>query len=274
MEKYSKGFIMKSIQVIVESRLGKKVIQKCTNSKNFWFHVAINDIQEVDENSLKCLDNLLFNSEENLSPSSCFTISARWKICCEISLQTNDHESMTLEYWLFENCPLSKEKDNVSGSPISNSYSYHFANIYDRMSILLKSIMTLTRATPAFNISSKGQSEYSHVICYRIYQCDFKFDQLLQQSGVNESEIKQHYTSEINLGSIKSIHNQINVSFCYRTDMTRCRKISDVSDHNLLSLKNDHFTADISAKQEKSDKKFFAAFAPSTLGNYQDVFVT
>jgi len=136
------------------------------------------------------------------------------------------------------------------------------------MGVLLKSILTLTRATPAFNISSNGQSEHSHVICYRIYQCGFKFDQLLQQSGVDESEIKQHYTSEIKLGSIKTLHNQINVSFCYRTDMTRCRKINEFND-NLLPLKNDHFTAEIIGNQENKDKKLFAAFASSTLGNHQ-----
>jgi len=40
--------------------------------------------------------------------------------------------------------------------------------VYNRMGLLLKSLLTVTRVTPAYKLSRR-QSPDSYVICYRIY---------------------------------------------------------------------------------------------------------
>jgi hypothetical protein len=134
---------------------------------------------------------------------------------------------------------------------------------------MLKSLISLTRATPAYKLSCKGQSADSYVICYRVYRCDH------QNDIFNCEEETQHFSSLKQLGSIKSAFNELFVSFIYRTDMTINSKT--VSDNNtnttttsipkspqLMPLKSDHFKREERLKNiEDRDpsKPLMAAFA-------------
>lgn len=114
-------------------------------------------------------------------------------------------------------------------------------------------------------MSSRGQSAESYVVCYRVYRCEVD-DNLL-----NKKSDKDCFTAEIKLGAIKSLCNELNISFAYRTDMTLDgSKISE--DKNtiprspqLLPLKNDHFTREERRKkleeQRDVNKPLRAAFA-------------
>lgn len=275
VEKYSKGFLLKSIQVIVESRLGEKVSRKCCPSKNDWFNIAIQDEKDVEDRCLKILNSLKWIGDDS-KISSGFTVDAKWKICCEISLKTGDDHSMVLEYWLFENSPLKLHDNNQgpNGSPLINSNLYSFVNVHNKMGILIKSLMSLSRATPAFKLSArKCDDSNSHVICYRIFQCDLRTDQFLKQIDPDSNEY-EHFCPEIRLGSVQSGHNILAVTFCYRTDLKKCNNIKDSPNFSCdLPYKEDHFGStptinsnEISDVKTSECRKFLAAFDSSLPG--------
>lgn len=73
----------------------------------------------------------------------------------EISLKTSEGDSMELEIWCLE---MNEKCDKE----IKVSYT-----VYNRLSLLLKSLLAITRVTPAYRLSRKQGHEY--VILYRIY---------------------------------------------------------------------------------------------------------
>lgn len=81
----------------------------------------------------------------------------RLPLCVEISLQTVEGDKMILEVWsLSINTELSDPASKTSYT------------IYNRMSILLKSLISITRVTPAYRLSRRQNPE-SFSIYYRIY---------------------------------------------------------------------------------------------------------
>lgn len=84
--------------------------------------------------------------------------TAKLPICIEISLRTLEGDQMILETWVLgivpEQCdPLVRVQYTV----------------YNRMGILLKSLVSVTRVTPAYKLSRR-QGPDSYVIYYRIYK--------------------------------------------------------------------------------------------------------
>lgn len=75
----------------------------------------------------------------------------------EISLQTVEGDKMILEVW-----SLNIQIDQADPS-LRATYA-----IYNRMGILLKSLISVTRVTPAYKLSRR-QSADSYHIYYRIY---------------------------------------------------------------------------------------------------------
>ncbi|KAI1301531.1 hypothetical protein HDE_03007 [Halotydeus destructor] len=130
------------------------------------------------------------------------------------------------------------------------------------MSLMLKSLIAITRATPAYKLSSAGQSADSYVVCYRVYQSDVSF------SSVLGSKEATHYSPEVKLGSLPCNGNLLTVSVCYRTDMVPCAKSGLL--HNeipkLMPVTTDHFQ-EMSPKDDHlnydSIKPLVAAFASS-----------
>lgn len=89
LDKFSRYFVFKGVQIIVQSRLGQRIATKCNSKGNDWFNIAINDIKDVNEQTRKCTDV----SVDKDSPNK-FTVKSDWRICCEISLKTNEGDSM------------------------------------------------------------------------------------------------------------------------------------------------------------------------------------
>ena len=285
-----KSFIIKSVQCIVESRLGGprvRTVGKPTG--NEWFYIALNEYPDVNEMTKRCLQAIV--TEGGDTSVNLQLIKSDWKICCEILLKTNDGESVTLEYWLIENQSLMNEKLIGSSVPLSGgpagAQSYRCSSLfhsYNQMSILLKSIISLARATPAYKIT-ENQSADSYVICYRVYKCDQNFEQLLNQSGDEAS----CFSGPHRIGSVRSDYNVLNVSLAYRTNMRkntqRSRSNSSaligtnfgVLENGLLNecrpgtsppslqLKSDHFTPE-RKNDRKRDRPLFAAFASTPSG--------
>lgn len=128
-----------------EPARGRKV---CTNfpyasSPLPQFNLDIPDIPEITEEVRRALGSQI---PEAGGPS----------LCTEISLQTVEGDSLVLETW------------QLSGSEACDASVRVIYTVYNRMSLLLKSLVAVTRVTPAYKLSLR-QGPDSYVVCYRVY---------------------------------------------------------------------------------------------------------
>lgn len=94
------------------------------------------------------------------------SVLSRLPLCVEISLKTVDNDIMILEVWSLScNRQLLDKTSRVSYS------------IYNRMGTLLKSLVQVTRSTPAYKLSRK-KSMGCFDIFYRIYSGNPQIDNL------------------------------------------------------------------------------------------------
>uniref|UniRef100_A0A8C9RIK1 Autophagy-related protein 13 n=1 Tax=Scleropages formosus TaxID=113540 RepID=A0A8C9RIK1_SCLFO len=152
LDKFIKFFALKTVQVIVQARLGETV-STCSSSSptgSDWFSLAIKDIPEVTHEAKKVLAGQLPTIGKSM--------------CVEISLKTSEGDSMELETWCLE---VNEKCDR----DIKVSYT-----VYNRLSLLLKSLLSITRVTPAYKLSRKQGHDY--VILYRIYFGDVQMAHL------------------------------------------------------------------------------------------------
>lgn len=77
-------------------------------------------------------------------------------LCIEIILRTNEGDEMVLEVWTVRVAPGG---DTSQGS---------VSTIYYRMSIMLKSTLSISRITPAYKLS-RLQNKDSYIIFHKIY---------------------------------------------------------------------------------------------------------
>ncbi|KAG2463232.1 ATG13 protein, partial [Polypterus senegalus] len=143
LDKFIKFFALKTVQVIVQARLGEKICTRSSSSPtgSDWFNLAIKDIPEVTHEAKKALSGQLPGIGRSM--------------CVEVSLKTSEGDSMELETWCLE---VNEKCDR----DIKVSYT-----VYNRLSLLLKSLLAITRVTPAYKLSRKQGHDY--VILYRIY---------------------------------------------------------------------------------------------------------
>lgn len=113
---------------------------------SFQFNIAIQDHPDV-----------LAETKKALQLSQSETVTNRLPLCVEISLQTVEGDKMLLEIWSL----------NINGELSDPSLKANYT-VYNRMSILLKSLISITRVTPAYKLSRR-QNPDSFSIYYRIY---------------------------------------------------------------------------------------------------------
>ena len=192
LNKFQKFFSYKVVQVIVQSRLGEKI--SATSKPNAmgydWFNLAINDIQEVLEETKKVMANNKLPSQNN-------------PLCVEVSLKTNEGNTMVLETWR-----LGIDEKRENNSKITYT-------VYNRMGVLLKSLIAVSRATPAYKIARNQGHDY--ILCYRIY-----FGQ------VRVSKFGENY-HVIPVGSIGTPRGGLTLSVAYRTKLALPRSNSQAS---------------------------------------------
>ncbi|XP_035591357.1 autophagy-related protein 13-like isoform X3 [Oncorhynchus keta] len=181
LDKFIKFFALKTVQVIVQARLGEKVCTRSLSSPtgSDWFNLAIKDIPEVTHESKKALAGQLPGIERSM--------------CVEISLKTSEGDSMELETWCLE---MNEKCDK----DIKVSYT-----VYNRMSLLLKSLLAITRVTPAYKLSRKQGHDY--VILYRIYFGE------VQLTGLGEG------FQTVRVGVVGTPIGTITLSCAYRTNL-------------------------------------------------------
>lgn len=111
----------------------------------------------------------------------------------EISLKTSEGDSMELEIWCLE---MNEKCDKE----IKVSYT-----VYNRLSLLLKSLLAITRVTPAYRLSRKQGHEY--VILYRIYFGE------VQLNGLGEG------FQTVRVGTVGTPVGTITLSCAYRINL-------------------------------------------------------
>lgn len=204
--KYSKFLAYKAVQVIVESRKGVKIepnTKKSQTSDSEWFNLQIPDNPDVNK------------ATKNVLPSDRVLETFEIGLHVEISVKTEDGDEMVLEIWTLG---LDDNQCDPSLTTLST--------VYSRMSILLKSLISITRITPAYQLSRRQRTE-SFTIFYRVYTGDTK-NKILGDSIKN-----------LQVGMLKTPRGGIFFSVAYRTDMSITPN-KTVKNTDLL-LKSDHF---------------------------------
>ena len=108
--------------------------------------------------------------------------------------------------------------------------------VYNRMGILLKSLLSITRLTPAYKLA-RAQAPDSYVICYRIYL------------GAPQKQNLGENFKEMHIGRVSMPIGTIVLAVAYRTKMTitPSRESSLILSSHVnkncekIVIKNDHF---------------------------------
>ncbi|XP_040265099.1 autophagy-related protein 13 isoform X3 [Bufo bufo] len=203
LDKFVKFFALKAVQVIVQARLGDKICTRSSSSPtgSDWFNLAIKDIPEVTQEAKKALSGQL--------------PAVGRSMCVEISLKTSEGDSMELEVWCLE---MNEKCDR----DIKVSYT-----VYNRLSLLLKSLLAVTRVTPAYRLSRKQGHEY--VILYRIYFGD------VQLLGLKEG------FQAVRVGTVGTPIGTLTLTCAYRTNLAFMSTQQYERTQPIMGIIIDHF---------------------------------
>ncbi|XP_026500696.1 autophagy-related protein 13 homolog [Vanessa tameamea] len=247
--KFTKILTLKVAQIVVQSRQGKKIAHDCNVIKPSddgpppsptslqWFNLSIPDMPEVNTDTKRVINGEVIEALTNV-------------LCIEIFLRTNDGDEMVLEQWTVRMAP---------GCDISIS---SVSTIYYRMSIMLKSTLSISRITPAYKLS-RLQNKESYVISHKIFGGKPNLDLL----GEKHKTIK---VSELHtpIGTIQ-------IEVVYRTKMTILPEDRKPVEKNVLMtsdgimIKSDHFPKE-SPRKNYHEKKEIDLSKPLTAGAFVD----
>lgn len=232
--KFIKFLAYKGVQVIVESRKGAKIeaYSKPRSTDTDWFNLQIPDSPEVNQ------------ATKNALPSDRILETIRSQLHVEISVQTEDGDEMVLELWTLE---LDETQFDTSLKAMNT--------VYFRMGILLKSLITITRITPAYHLSRKQRTE-SFTIFYRVYSGEAKL------KALGDS------VREIQAGMLKTPLGGIGFSVSFRTNFSISPNRSEKN--KVLLLKSDHFELSpkhiiFESKKKGADRKELKPVRPVDL---------
>ncbi|XP_076467841.1 autophagy-related protein 13-like [Babylonia areolata] len=135
LDKYTRNFVLKSLQVIVQSRMGEKCRYTVKeNSSLEWFTLPIPDIPELSAVARKTLGS---------GPVLAQPVNV------EISLKTKENNAyIFLEVW-----SLSLDVDNCDPDVKVSS------TLYGRMTSALKSIICVSRVAPAYRLAQRQKKD-------------------------------------------------------------------------------------------------------------------
>ncbi|XP_037729774.1 autophagy-related protein 13 homolog [Drosophila subpulchrella] len=218
LEKFIKFLVLKSTQVVVQSRLGEKMQTQCNPlAGSDWFNIAVHDHPEVLDETKRAL---------NLKTGE--SILQRLPLCVEISLKTAEGDQMVLEVWSLDLIPPQNGSSPATNDLSPEGQTLKAAHaIYNRMGIMLKSLISLTRTTPAYKLSRR-QCPDSYGIFYRIYVDRPQVHTL----GEGHKHVK--------IGQLSTIVGSLVMSVAYRTKLTISPTAAQ-AESNTIMLKSDHF---------------------------------
>jgi autophagy-related protein 13 len=141
-DKYLKFLTFKATHIIVQSRQGRKISTRSNPRGNDWFNLSIPDDKQVSSELKRSLEGRL------PAPGQ--------PVCVEILMDTAEGDSLVLEVWSIE---LDHSRRDVSVSVA------HV--LYPRLSLMLRSLVVLSRTTPAYRLSRS--QEDSLKFTFRLY---------------------------------------------------------------------------------------------------------
>jgi len=200
LERFAKYFSLKVVQVIVQSRLGEKLntCSKPTSSGSDWFNLTIEDNDEILDETKRAISSTPLPGQPPLY--------------VEISLQTQE-DTLILELW-----SLSFKQDMVDPN-VRILYT-----VYNRMALLLKSVISVTRVIPAYKLSRVKTSDYK--MYYKIYTSD-------QQRNLSEMLGAEY--KHVELGTVGTPFGGLVFDVSYRT------RLEIVPVNSTMMIKSDHY---------------------------------
>jgi len=209
LEKYLRHFVYKSAQVIVQSRLGERI---SLPSKQFatgadWFNLTVHDDSDV------------LSEVKRVYPGSGGGLAGGDIVCIETLLRTAGGSAMLLENWTVKLV-----------SPCDSTVRVSFT-VYNRIGILLKSLLIATRSVPAYQLSRRCCSKAcDYGIYYRV--C----------TGEPTLDLGHSFSSRM-VGLVPTPVGTIHLSVGYRTQLSLELTVAPTRD---LELQDDYFCADTS----------------------------
>ncbi|CAH2238810.1 jg5080, partial [Pararge aegeria aegeria] len=246
--KFTKILTLKVAQIVVQSRQGKKIGHNIIKGHEEgrpgsphslqWFNLSIPDVPEVNSDTKRVLNGEVLEALSNV-------------LCIEIVLRTNDGDEMVLEVWTVRLTP-SSTCDSISS----------VSNIYYRMSIMLKSTLSISRITPAYKLS-RLQNRDSYQISYKIY------------GGLPDLDFLGENRKSIKVSEVSTPIGTIQIEVAYRTKMNILPEDHKPMEKNVLQtsdnimIKSDHFPKE-SPRKKLNEKKELDLSRPLTAGAFVD----
>jgi autophagy-related protein 13 len=153
-----------------------------------------------------------------IDTSSIFTLEST-PFCIEISLKTPENQSMILETWCLS------FNDQLCDPTQKVNYS-----VYKKMSLILRSLIIITRSTPTYQLSRR-QSSDTYVLLYRMYSGE----PIVHHLG------EKYATAKV--GTIGTPIGSIMLNVAYRTRLTMTPTQNTNTSDNIY-IKDDHFKND------------------------------
>lgn len=227
IDKYIKFFTLKSMQCVVQSRVGIKNKTKCNPlAKGLdWFNISL---PEGDAN------NRLQNKIRELFNKRIPGLSQ--PVCIDVVLKTMEGCYTVLETWQITTDVSSKE------SNVKNHFS-----IYNRLGLLLRSVISSSRILPSYHLSRKTESDFKlfckvHTEIYQLHNFELH--------------------NSINIGSVLTPSGKVSVNVLYRNKIW----LSGSMHAYTYIIKDTETLFSLSAEKEK-EKAFFQSVGADTLEN-------
>lgn len=218
LEKFVKTLMYKFCHIIIQSRQGEKfkTDSGANSGSNEWFNLNTDEDPDIGKEIKKSL---------NFVPGE--SVFTRLPITIEFSLKTTDGDEMTLEEWTLDQSPFTDKGNQEVKSA---------QHVYNKITILLKSLLCMTRSTPAYKLSRKQCSgtDRGYTILFRI--C----------GATPPTHVLGNAYKTCRFGQIATSTGFLHIAVAYRTDMTipsiKCEKL-EKEDHYLEENK---YSIDIS----------------------------
>ena len=195
VEKYIKFFTLKALQSVINSRTGSKSNTKCNpTAKGLdWFNISL---PESDANR-----KFQSTAREQFGKK----VAGLYKpICLDIVLKTSEGSYTVLETWQVASKPVGKD-DQVK----------NHITIYNRLGVLLKSVIAMSRVLPSYQLARKQDSDFtlffkvhSEVYPLQHYELNNAMPIGSVATPIGEVSIKALYRSKVwlNDGSMHSLN--------------------------------------------------------------------
>lgn len=196
VEKYFKFFAIKALQCVVQSRVGSKCKTRCNPSAKGldWFNMSLPD---GDANSK------LQGRIRDIFGKKIPGFSA--PICVDIILKTAEGSLTVLETWQI----MTDER--IKSDTMKNSFS-----IYNRLGVLLKSVLSIGRLLPSYHLSRKSQQDFTlycklHIELHQLhnYELHNQIDIGSVVSPLGKISIKVLYRNKIWLSGSMQAHTYV-----------------------------------------------------------------